>query len=165
MVGPDDEARACARGARCPVRVVGDVPGAWGRVEREPGRRGFALALAGSGRVEVALALAGRHNADNAACALALADWCGVPLEEGARRLAGFAGVGRRMEPRGRAGGVEVVDDYAPPPGRDPGHPGGGPRAGADPDRRRLPAPPALAHARAPGPRSGRRSGRPTWSW
>jgi UDP-N-acetylmuramate--alanine ligase len=113
VVGPDDEARACARGARCPVRVVGDVPGAWGRVEREPGRQGFALALAGGGRVAVALALAGRHNADNAACALALADWCGVPLKQGARRLAGFAGVGRRMEPRGRAGGVEVVDDYA----------------------------------------------------
>jgi UDP-N-acetylmuramate--alanine ligase len=113
VVGPDDEARACARGARCPVRAVGDAPGAWGRVEREPGRPGFVLALAGGGRVEVPLALGGRHNADNAACALALADWCGVPLQEAARRLAGFAGVGRRMEPRGRAGGVEVVDDYA----------------------------------------------------
>jgi UDP-N-acetylmuramate--alanine ligase len=113
VVGPDAEARACARGARCAVRAIGDAPGAWGRVERDAGRPGFVLALAGGRRVEVPLALAGRHNADNAACALALADWCGVPLEEGARRLAGFAGVGRRMEARGRAGGVEVVDDYA----------------------------------------------------
>jgi UDP-N-acetylmuramate--alanine ligase len=61
----------------------------------------------------VPLSLAGRHNAENAACALLLAEWCGVPLERAAGRLRGFRGVGRRMEPRGTAGGVEVVDDYA----------------------------------------------------
>jgi UDP-N-acetylmuramate--alanine ligase len=112
VVGPDEEARACAEAAACPVRLVGDAPGAWGRVERDPRREGFALVLAG-GRVEVPLSLAGAHNAANAACALALADWCGVPPAEAAERLRGFAGVGRRMEPRGRAGGVDVVDDYA----------------------------------------------------
>jgi UDP-N-acetylmuramate--alanine ligase len=95
------------------VRLVGEVPGAFCRVERASGRPGFALVLAGGRRVPVPLALAGRHNADNAACALALADWCGADLGEAAARLAGFAGVGRRMEARGRAGGVEVVDDYA----------------------------------------------------
>jgi UDP-N-acetylmuramate--alanine ligase len=113
VVGPDDEARACAEGAPCALRLVGDVPGAWGRAERERGRRGFALALGDGRRIDVPLALEGRHNADNAACALALADWCGVPPSRAAARLGGFAGVGRRMEPRGRAGGVEVVDDYA----------------------------------------------------
>jgi UDP-N-acetylmuramate--alanine ligase len=113
VVGPDPEARACAQGAPCPVRLVGDVPGAFCRAERTPERPGFTLASADGRRVPVPLALAGRHNADNAACALALADWCGVPPEEAAGRLAGFAGVGRRMEPRGRAGGVDVVDDYA----------------------------------------------------
>jgi UDP-N-acetylmuramate--alanine ligase len=113
VVGDDDEARACARAARCAVRRLGDVPGAWARVERPPDRPGFALALADGRRLEVPLGLAGRHNAANAACALALADWCGVPLEGAAARLRGFAGVGRRMEPRGTAGGVEVVDDYA----------------------------------------------------
>ncbi len=149
MVGPDDEARACARGARCPVRVVGDAPGAWARVEREPGRPGFVLALAGGGRVEVPLPLAGRHNADNAACALALADWCGVPLEEAARRLAGFAGVGRRMEPRGRAGGVEVVNDYAHHPAEIRATLAAARERGPGPRGRGLPAPPALAHAGA----------------
>ena len=113
VVGPDDEARACASAAPCPVRLVGDAPAGWARVERAPGGDGFTLALADGARVEVPLRLAGRHNADNAACALALADWCGVPLEQAAERLAGFIGVGRRMEARGRAGGVEVVDDYA----------------------------------------------------
>ena len=159
VVGPDDEARACARGARCPVRVVGDVPGAWGRVEREPGRRGFALALAGSGRVEVALALAGRTTPT--APRLALADWCGVPLEEGARRLAGARRGGPAdgaARPRGRRGGGRRL---RPPPGRDPGHLAAARERGAGPDRRRLPAPPALAHARARGrDRGGARGGR-----
>jgi UDP-N-acetylmuramate--alanine ligase len=113
VVGPDAEARACAEAAPCPVRAVGDAPGAWGRVEREPGGGGFGLVLAGGRRIDVPLSLAGAHNAANAACALALADWCGVPLEAAAERLRGFAGVGRRMEARGAAGGVEVVDDYA----------------------------------------------------
>ena len=113
VVGPDADARACAESAPCAVRLVGDVEGAFCRVERVGGRPGFALALADGRRVEVPLAVAGAHNAENAACALALADWCGVPLDLAASRLAGFSGVGRRMEPRGVAAGVEVVDDYA----------------------------------------------------
>lgn len=113
VVGPDAEARACAAAAPCPVRLVGEVPGAFCRVERTPGVPGFTLVLADGRRVPVPLAAGGRHNAENAACALALADWCGVPPEVAAPRLAGFTGVGRRMEPRGAAGGVEVVDDYA----------------------------------------------------
>jgi len=113
VVGPDERARACAAAARCPVRRVGDVDGAFCRVERVAGRPGFDLVLPGGRREPVPLALGGRHNAENAACALALADWCGVPFERAAARLGAFAGVGRRMEPRGRAGGVEVVDDYA----------------------------------------------------
>ncbi|WP_217923891.1 UDP-N-acetylmuramate--L-alanine ligase [Miltoncostaea oceani] len=112
VVGPDADARACADAAPCPVRVVGDVPGAFCRVER-PGAGGFTLVLADGRRVDVPLGVAGLHNAENAACALALADWCGVPPDVAAGRLAGFTGVGRRMDPRGVAGGVEVVDDYA----------------------------------------------------
>ncbi len=113
VVGPDARARACAEAASCRVRLVGDVPGAFARVERTPGRPGFDLVLPGGIREPVPLALAGEHNATNAACALALAEWCGVPLARAAARPEGFAGVGRRMEPRGAAGGVEVVDDYA----------------------------------------------------
>ena len=89
-------------------------PAAWGaRRSATPAGPASSWPWPAGGGSTVPLALAGRHNADNAACALALADWCGVPLQEAARRLAGFAGVGRRMEARGRAGGVEVVDDYA----------------------------------------------------
>lgn len=113
VVGPDEDARACAADAPCPVRRVGDVDGSFCRVERAPGATGFTLALADGRRVDVPLAVTGLHNAENAACALALADWCGADLERAARRLAGFTGVGRRMEPRGTAAGVEVIDDYA----------------------------------------------------
>ncbi|WP_217913044.1 UDP-N-acetylmuramate--L-alanine ligase [Miltoncostaea marina] len=113
VVGPDADARRSAAAAPCEVREVGDHPGAWCRVERAAGRAGFTLAVADGRRVDVPLAQAGRHNAENAACALALADWCGVPLEAAAARLGGFAGIGRRMERRGRAAGVEVLDDYA----------------------------------------------------
>lgn len=113
VVGPDEDARACAEAAPCAVRLVGDVAGAFCGVERRAGTPGFQLALADGRRVAVPLAAAGRHNAENAACALALADWCGVRLETAAARLAGFTGVGRRMERRGSAAGVEVFDDYA----------------------------------------------------
>ena len=113
VAGPDDEARAIAAGAPCEVRLVGDVPGAFCRAERAPGRPGFTLVTAAGRRVPVPLRPAGAHNAHNAACAMALADWCGVNLEDAAARLGAFAGVGRRMERHGTAGGVEVVDDYA----------------------------------------------------
>lgn len=60
-----------------------------------------------------ALAVPGEHNRKNAACAVAALELAGVTREETARALAGFRGAGRRLERRGRAGGVELLDDYA----------------------------------------------------
>ncbi|WP_163139282.1 UDP-N-acetylmuramate:L-alanyl-gamma-D-glutamyl-meso-diaminopimelate ligase [Arhodomonas sp. KWT] len=57
--------------------------------------------------------LAGTHNARNAAAALLAARHVGVPLAVGADALAGFQGVRRRLEVRGEAGGVRVIDDFA----------------------------------------------------
>ena len=133
VVGPDDEARACAGAAPCPVRLVGDVPGAWCRVERQAGRPGFVLA-------------AGRRPAGRR-CRSRLA---GAPqrrqrgLRAGPGRLVrrarwswrpgawpAFAGVGRRMEPRGTRGRRGGGRRLRPPPGRDPGDPGRGARARA----------------------------------
>jgi len=107
VVGPDARARDVAEAAPCPVRLLGDVPGAWGRVE------GDALMRADGAPVLLPLAAPGAHNRWNAACAIALADWCGVDPADAAARIAPFAGVGRRFEHKGTAAGVSVVDDYA----------------------------------------------------
>jgi UDP-N-acetylmuramate--alanine ligase len=59
------------------------------------------------------LALHGEHNRRNAACAVAALELAGIARNDVARVLAEFTGAGRRLEPRGEAGGVEVLDDYA----------------------------------------------------
>jgi len=59
------------------------------------------------------LALPGEHNRRNAACAVAALELAGVPREDVASVLADFTGAGRRLERRGEAAGVEVLDDYA----------------------------------------------------
>lgn len=109
VLGPDEEARRLAADAPCEVRLIGPAEGEWGRVDQE----GVCLVTPDGGVVPLSLAVPGRHNLENAACALAVADWCGVPLQDAAKRLADFTGVGRRFEERGAAGGVRVVDDYA----------------------------------------------------
>lgn len=112
VLGPDPEARDLASAASCAVRLIGPgADGEWGRVEGDSA--GADLVASDGRRIPLRLAVPGRHNLENAACALALADWCGVPLEDAAARLSTFAGVGRRFEERGEAAGVRVVDDYA----------------------------------------------------
>ena len=84
---------AFADWARClaPGHVI------WGR-ELEP--VGFGLAVPGV------------HNRLNAACALAALELAGVGREEATATLKEFRGAGRRLEDRGEAGGVRIVDDY-----------------------------------------------------
>jgi UDP-N-acetylmuramate--alanine ligase len=60
----------------------------------------------------VEIPLAGRHNAANALGVAAAALGLGVPTDRLASGLASFAGVGRRLERKGEAGGVVVFDDY-----------------------------------------------------
>jgi UDP-N-acetylmuramate--alanine ligase len=63
--------------------------------------------------IELELAIQGEHNRQNAAVALAAIELAGFPRHEAARVLREFRGVGRRLEPRGEVGGVEVIDSYA----------------------------------------------------
>ena len=63
--------------------------------------------------VSVELAVAGDHNRRNAAAALAALELTGVDREDAEAVLAGFRGVGRRLELRGESRGVTVYDDYA----------------------------------------------------
>jgi len=63
--------------------------------------------------VDFELAIPGEHNRRNAAAALAALELAGLPREEAEPHLAEFTGAGRRLELRGEAGGVRVLDDYA----------------------------------------------------
>jgi UDP-N-acetylmuramate--alanine ligase len=58
------------------------------------------------------LQLPGRHNVLNALAAIAVGLDLEIPFATIAKALAGFAGVQRRFQVRGTAGGVTVVDDY-----------------------------------------------------
>lgn len=62
---------------------------------------------------EVRLSVPGRHNALNAAAALAAGLALGQPVEGLLRGITRFTGARRRFEFKGSAGGVRVVDDYA----------------------------------------------------
>jgi UDP-N-acetylmuramate: L-alanyl-gamma-D-glutamyl-meso-diaminopimelate ligase len=57
--------------------------------------------------------LVGRHNVENCVAAIAVARSRGVSVAEIQRGVGSFAGVRRRQELRGIAGGVTVLDDYA----------------------------------------------------
>jgi UDP-N-acetylmuramate: L-alanyl-gamma-D-glutamyl-meso-diaminopimelate ligase len=57
--------------------------------------------------------LVGRHNIGNCLAAIAVCHARGVPFDAIRRGVASFAGVRRRQELRGIAGGVTVLDDYA----------------------------------------------------
>jgi UDP-N-acetylmuramate--alanine ligase len=60
------------------------------------------------------LGIPGRHNALNAAAAyVAAVHGLGQEPEDVLEGLASFTGTRRRFEPKGSAGGVDVVDDYA----------------------------------------------------
>jgi len=59
------------------------------------------------------LAVPGDHNRRNAAAALAVLELAGVSRSDAEAALLEFRGAGRRLEPRGEAGGVTVLDSYA----------------------------------------------------
>jgi UDP-N-acetylmuramate: L-alanyl-gamma-D-glutamyl-meso-diaminopimelate ligase len=89
---------------------------AWRACELEytaSGRCRFALERNGElfGRFESMLV--GAHNVGNIVAAVALAHSLGVGVEDLTRSVSGFAGVRRRLEIRGIAQGVYVLDDYA----------------------------------------------------
>jgi len=74
-----------------------------------------AMALTHGGKEigRTALAVAGEHNARNAAMAVAACAAVGVDAGEALRTVATYRGVGRRFEVVGEAAGVMVIDDYA----------------------------------------------------
>jgi UDP-N-acetylmuramate--alanine ligase len=68
---------------------------------------------AAQGPAALTIAVPGRHNALNAAAAFALTAELGVPAGQIAAGLAAYGGAERRMEVKGEADGVRVLDSYA----------------------------------------------------
>lgn len=111
--------RAAADGVR--VLTYGTSEGADLRLVdlRADGMTGRAR-LAGIGSdAELIIAVPGDHNLRNAAAAyLAATQGVLAPADGVLAGLAAYTGTRRRFEPKGSAGGVHVVDDYAHNPGK-----------------------------------------------
>ncbi|MDE0805645.1 MAG: UDP-N-acetylmuramate--L-alanine ligase [Acidimicrobiales bacterium] len=114
LCADDPGSVALAPHAARPV-TYGTAAGADHRIsDVEPAGIGVAFTHThGDASVRVTVPSApGIHNARNAAGALAAAVAAGIDLAAAAAALASFAGVARRFEVRGRAGGVTFVDSY-----------------------------------------------------
>ena len=81
-------------------------------VATDPDGTLLRVALAGEFEHDVRLATAGRHNAANALGVIGACLAAGYEPEAVLAAVASFAGVGRRLERKGEAGGVVVYDDY-----------------------------------------------------
>ncbi|MEM7413620.1 MAG: UDP-N-acetylmuramate:L-alanyl-gamma-D-glutamyl-meso-diaminopimelate ligase [Myxococcota bacterium] len=106
------------RDARC--RVVGYGVGAnrsldYAATDLEATEEGTRFQLRRPGQPGTAslVPLYGDHNLENAVAAVAVATELGVPFEGAMAALMGFRGVRRRLEVRGEAAGVTVLDDFA----------------------------------------------------
>jgi len=74
---------------------------------------GPGTVLADAGPVQLQLAVPGRHNALNAAAAFGLSVELGVSAADAVAGLAAYRGARRRLELKGEADGVQVIDSYA----------------------------------------------------
>jgi UDP-N-acetylmuramate--alanine ligase len=105
--------------AAATVTTYGTAPGTdaeWRAVGARPNTRGgtdVTVERAGRVATELSLPVPGPHNVANALATVAAAAALGVPPADTAATLARFTGAGRRFEPVGEAGGIDVVDDYA----------------------------------------------------
>jgi len=105
--------RVLARGCWSEKESFGAADGAdWSMVEHDGGAR-FDVLFKGEKQGTVAWELTGKHNRNNALAAIAAARHVGVPPAQAIESLARFQNVKRRMEVRGVADGVTVIDDFA----------------------------------------------------
>ncbi len=114
------ELAARARDLGLRVRTYGESPDADYRVTgtRAKGMEtAFAVqsTISPFGIIEVSISLGvpGEHYVLNAAAAFAAAAELGIAPADVAAALASYHGAARRMEPKGEAGGVRVLDTYA----------------------------------------------------
>jgi UDP-N-acetylmuramate: L-alanyl-gamma-D-glutamyl-meso-diaminopimelate ligase len=106
--------RVLARGAWS-ERVEFDTTAGWHEddVVESPDATEFDVRRGAQRLGRCRLPLAGRHNRCNAIAAIAAAEHLGIGAADAIAALARFGGVRRRLELRGTAGGVAVIDDFA----------------------------------------------------
>jgi UDP-N-acetylmuramate: L-alanyl-gamma-D-glutamyl-meso-diaminopimelate ligase len=114
--GESQTVRGVVGKAFCPVETYGlsgDVDWIAGDLEFSDENSHFRIVRNAVEMARVRMPLAGRHNILNALAASAIA--LGRGVERGAieEALASFRGVQRRLQVRGEAAGVVVVDDFA----------------------------------------------------
>ena len=106
----------CVERAFCRVERYGFTETADWRLRslrHEGGRTLWEVWHGGAHWADLAMSLAGEHNALNATAAAALSHGQGVSKEAIAAALASFQSVKRRLEVRAEVGGVTVIEDFA----------------------------------------------------
>jgi UDP-N-acetylmuramate: L-alanyl-gamma-D-glutamyl-meso-diaminopimelate ligase len=103
--------RVLTKGAWTPIERFGIASG-W-EAGAPDAQGGFEVAWQGASQGRVRWQLLGSHNRMNALAALSAARHVGVSAAQAIEALSRFSGVRRRMQVRGRAGGVTVYDDFA----------------------------------------------------
>jgi len=82
------------------------------QIEPGNGRSKFAVHFKGALLGNIDLSLAGKHNVYNALAAICVGLELEIPFATISSALAGFQGVQRRMQLKGKEGGITVIDDY-----------------------------------------------------
>jgi UDP-N-acetylmuramate: L-alanyl-gamma-D-glutamyl-meso-diaminopimelate ligase len=114
--GGSSDLKEAAAKAFCPVETFGLTPDCdWcaGDIAWNGDATEFRAAHRGREVARICIPLAGRHNVLNALAAVALASSRGVESASIESALASFQGVRRRMEIKGEARGILVVEDFA----------------------------------------------------
>jgi UDP-N-acetylmuramate: L-alanyl-gamma-D-glutamyl-meso-diaminopimelate ligase len=101
--------------AQARIQGFGLAAGAWRASEIDQGPRGvsFRATRDGAPFTDVRLQLSGEYNVRNALAVMAAAWEQGLTAKEISAGLAAFSGVRRRMEVKGEASSVTVIDDFA----------------------------------------------------
>jgi UDP-N-acetylmuramate: L-alanyl-gamma-D-glutamyl-meso-diaminopimelate ligase len=114
--GESAELRHAVAKAFCPVETFGFTPECdWcaGDLQWHDEATEFRVAFRGKEVTRVRMPIAGKHNVLDALAAVAIAYGRGVECEAIERAMATFISVRKRMEIKGEANGVLVVEDFA----------------------------------------------------
>ncbi len=106
----------CVAKALCPVETYAltcDADWRAGDIEFVADETRFRVSFRGQEVARICTPLGGRHNILNVLAAVAMAHGHGVSREAIEKALLTFRGVRRRLEVKGEAAGVLVVDDFA----------------------------------------------------